>query len=128
MFSLLNENMQPRQAILRNYYYTTFDSKNIKIRCLDTLYFGGTSIQIVPKSIYEVLKVTNRLDNCLFIFEFEYLIKNRNGDDEDGTETRIQKVAFKIVSDKEYEMYQNIEKPFDIDDGNEIRRPKKVNN
>ena len=43
-------------------------------------------------------------------------------------ETRLKKFAFKIVSDKEYEMYQNVEKPFDIDDGKEIRRPKKVEN
>lgn len=120
VFSLLNENMQPRQAILRNYYYTTFDGKNIKIRCLDTSYFGGTLIRIAPESIYEVLKVTNRLDDCLFIFEFEYVIKNRGVD-----ERRLKKFAFKIASDKEYEMYQNIEKPLDIDDSPDIRRPKR---
>lgn len=115
--------MNPRQAILRNYYYRTFDGKNIKIRCLDTSYFGGTVIKVVPESIYEVLKVTNRLDDCLFIFEFEYVVKSHEMD-----ETRLRKFAFKIVSDKEYEMYQNVEKPFDIDDGKEIRRPKKVEN
>lgn len=112
--------MEPRQAILRNYYYRTFDGKNIKIRCLDTSYFGGTAIRIVPENIYEVLKVTNRLDDCLFIFEFEYIVKNHDED-----ETRLKKFAFKIASDKEYEMYQNIEKPFDIDEGEDIRRPRR---
>lgn len=112
--------MNPRQAILRNYYYRSFDGKNIKIRCIDTSYFGGTLIRIVPENIYNVLKITNRLEDCLFIFEFEYIIKNQDKD-----ETRLKKFAFKIVSNKEYEMYQNIEKPFDIDTGDEIRRPRK---
>lgn len=68
-FNLVNINMTSGYALLKNYYYRTVKNRNVKIRCLDTLYFGGTDIHIVPSVAYGVLKATNRLNNCLFIFQ-----------------------------------------------------------
>ena len=62
-------------------------------------------MSIVPDAAFNVLKVTNRLNGCLFIFQFEYKIVEEDGKIEDKT---IQ-YAFKIVSDREYNMYKEME-------------------
>lgn len=121
-FNLVNVKMNPRQAILRNFYYRTVRNKNIKIRCLDTIYFGGNKINIVPNEAFSVLKATNRLNGCIFIFQFEYdLVENNK------INNKVMQFAFKIVSEKEYKMYEDMEIFNKIKEKNEkIIRPKKV--
>lgn len=121
VFSLFHGAEERRYATLRNYYYRPYKNKNLTIRCFDTTYFGGTAINIVPQKIYDVLKVTNRLEDCLFIFELEYDVKN----DDEVVEKRKKKYAFKIVNEKDYEMYKNMEKPVIEEDDGVIKRPKK---
>ena len=110
--------MDPRRALLKNFYYSTVKNKNVKIRCIDKLYFGGTDIQIVPEAAYSILKATNRLNNCLFIFQLDYTVNENNG----PTDKSIQ-YAFKIVSEKEFNMYKDMENAARAKD---IIRPKKV--
>ena len=123
VFNLLNNIKEASEVTLHNYYYRMFRSKNIKIRCLDTLYFGGTAVEIIPQKTYNVLKLTNKLDACLFIFQFNYSI-NKNG----VLENKEIKYAFKIVSEKEYDMYKNMEKPVVNIESGEIKRPRKKEN
>ena len=104
-FNLVNTNMDPRQALLKLYYYRTIKNKSLKIRCLDTFYSGGNDISIVPDSAFSILKATNRLNGCIFIFNFEYKIVDKDGKILDKS---IQ-YAFKIVSDREYKMYKDME-------------------
>ena len=113
--------MNPRQALLKIFYYRTIKNKNVKIRCLDTFYFGGTDISIVPEVAYSVLKATNRLHSCIFIFYFEYKVAENDGKIVDKN---IQ-YAFKIVSDREFEMYKNMERFNEVKAYNDsIVRPK----
>lgn len=121
VFSLLHGTEERGKALLHNYYYTTFKNKNLIIRCFDTMYFGGTAINIVPQKIYDILKVTNKLEECLFIFELEYEVKNETNE----LENKTKKYAFKIVSDREYDMYKNMEKPVEEEENGVIKRPKK---
>ncbi|MBO6119167.1 MAG: hypothetical protein J6P02_01730 [Lachnospiraceae bacterium] len=120
-FNLVSERMNPRQALLKIFYYRTIKNKNVKIRCLDTFYFGGTDISIVPEVAYSVLKATNRLHSCIFIFYFEYKVAENDGKIVDKN---IQ-YAFKIVSDREFEMYKNMERFNEVKAYNDsIVRPK----
>ena len=122
-FNLVNVNMDPRQALLRIYYYRTIKNKNVKIRCLDTLYNGGIDISIVPSDAFSVLKATNRLHGCIFVFQFDYKIVENYGKIADKS---IQ-YSFKIVSDREYKMYKDMEEFNAVKLHNEsIVRPKKV--
>lgn len=104
-FNLVNTNMYPRQALLKLYYYRIVKNKSVKIRCLDTLYSGGDEISIVPDSAFSILKATNRLNGCIFIFNFEYKVANI---DSKIVDKSIQ-YAFKIVSDREFKMYKDME-------------------
>lgn len=120
-FNLVSERMNPRQALLKIFYYRTIKNKNVKIRCLDTFYFGGTDISIVPEVAYSILKATNRLHSCIFIFCFEYKVAENDGKIVDKN---IQ-YAFKIVSDREFEMYKNMERFNEVKAYNDsIVRPK----
>lgn len=122
-FNLVNTNMSPRQALLKIYYYRSIKNKNIKIRCLDTLYSSGKDINIVPEAAFTVLKATNRLNACIFIFNFEYKIVDKDKQIVDKT---IQ-YSFKIVSDREYKMYKDMEEFNAIKAYNDsIIRPKKL--
>lgn len=121
-FNLVNSNMNPRQALLKIFYYRTIKNKNIKVRCLDTLYAGGTDMSIVPDAAFNVLKVTNRLNGCLFIFQFEYKVVG----EDDKIEDKMLQYAFKIVSDREYNMYKEMEEFNAVKAHNDsIIRPKK---
>ena len=121
-FNLVNSKMSPRQALLKIFYYRTIKNKHIKIRCLDTFYAGGNDISIVPDAAFSVLKATNRLNGCLFIFQFEYKMV---GEDEKIEDKTLQ-YAFKIVSDREYNMYKEMEEFNRIKAHNDsIIRPKK---
>lgn len=123
-FNLVNVNVSPRQALLKIFYYRTIKNKNIKIRCLDTFYAGGHDISIVPDAAYSVLKATNRLNGCLFIFQFEYTMVG----EEDKIEDKTIQYAFKIVSDREYNMYKEMEEFNAIKAHNDsIVRPKSQN-
>ena len=104
-FNLVSSKMSPRQALLRIFYYRTIKNKNIKIRCLDTLYSGGKDISIVPDEAFSVLKATNRLNGCTFIFSFDYKVVDK---DEQIVDKTLQ-YAFKIVSEREYKMYKDME-------------------
>ena len=121
-FTLSNMSMQPFEALLRNYYYRTLNNKSIKIRCLDTLYFSGTNINIVPNAAYSILKATNRLNGCIFIFQFDYKVLDENNNIIDKT----LNYAFKIVSDREFKMYKDMEEYNAVKAYNDrILRPKK---
>jgi hypothetical protein len=114
--------MDPRQALLKIFYYRTIKNKHIKIRCLDTIYAGGNDISIVPDAAFSVLKATNRLNGCLFIFQFEYKMVEDDGKIADKT----LQYAFKIVSDREYNMYKEMEEFNAVKAHNDsIIRPKK---
>ena len=122
-FNLVNTNMSPRQALLRIFYYRTIKNKNIKIRCLDTIYVGGKDISIVPEDAFTVLKATNRLNSCIFIFNFEYKVVNK---DKQIADKSVQ-YAFKIVSDREFKMYKDMEEFNAVKAYNDsIIRPKKL--
>ena len=122
-FNLVNTNMNPRQALLKIFYYRTIKNKNIKIRCLDTLYLGGGDIKIVPDAAFNVLKATHRLNSCIFIFNFEYKVVNA---DKQIVDKSIQ-YAFKIVSDREYKLYKDMEEFNAVKAYNDsIIRPKNV--
>ena len=121
-FNLVNSKMDPRQALLKIFYYRTIKNKHIKIRCLDTIYAGGNDISIVPDAAFSVLKATNRLNGCLFIFQFEYKMVEDDGKIADKT----LQYAFKIVSDREYNMYKEMEEFNAVKAHNDsIIRPKK---
>ena len=122
-FNLVNTNMNPRQALLKIFYYRTIKNKNIKIRCLDTLYLGGGDIKIVPDAAFNVLKATHRLNSCIFIFNFEYKVVNA---DKQIVDKNIQ-YAFKIVSDREYKLYKDMEEFNAVKAYNDsIIKPKKI--
>ena len=122
-FNLVNTNMSPRQALLRIFYYRTIKNKNIKIRCLDTIYVGGKDISIVPEDAFTVLKATNRLNSCIFIFNFEYKVVNK---DKQIADKSVQ-YAFKIVSEREFKMYKDMEEFNAVKAYNDsIIRPKKL--
>ena len=79
-------------------------------------------MRIVPDAAYNVLKATNRLNGCLFIFQFEYKMVEDDGKIADKT----LQYAFKIVSDREYNMYKEMEEFNKIKDHNDsIIRPRK---
>lgn len=121
-FNLVNTNMMPREALLKLFYYRTIKNKSVKIRCLDTLYLGGNDISIVPDDAYSILKATNRLNGCIFIFNFEYKLADKDGKIYDKS---IQ-YAFKIVSEREFRMYKDMEEFNAIKAYNDsIIRPKK---
>ena len=122
VFNIANFDINEHQAYLQSYYYRTIRNKNVKIRCNDRIYIGGTALEIVPKSTFNVLNATKKLNDCLFVFQFDYKIKNSDGLNDKRTE-----FAFKIVSDKEYDMYKDIQKPLlNNDEEGVIKRPKKV--
>lgn len=122
-FNLVSTQMDPRQALLRIFYYRNIKNKNVKIRCLDTIYFGGNDIKIVPEAVFSILKATNRLHGCIFIFNFEYKVV----DDSKQIVDKTLQYAFKIVSDREYKMYKDMEEFNAAKAYNDsIIRPKKV--
>lgn len=122
-FNLVSTQMDPRQALLRIFYYRNIKNKNVKIRCLDTIYFGGNDIKIVPEAVFSILKATNRLHSCIFIFNFEYKVV----DDSNQIVDKTLQYAFKIVSDREYKMYKDMEEFNAAKAYNDsIIRPKKV--
>lgn len=121
-FNLVNNKMNPRQALLKIFYYRTLKNKSIKIRCLDTIYNGGNDISIVPDATFSVLKATNRLNGCIFVFNFDYKMVENGGN---ITDKSLQ-YAFKIVSEREYKMYKDMEEFNAIKMYNDsIIRPKK---
>lgn len=119
--SIRNHDTDSGNVLLKNYYFRNFKNKNIIIRCFDSLYVGGTEIGIIPNNAYGVLKATNKLDGCLFMFDVIYKVKE--GDKE---KEKIVQVPFKIVSEKEYDMYNEMEKKIEVDKENGvIKKPKK---
>lgn len=122
-FNLVNNIMTPRQTILRIYYYRNLKNKSVKVRCLDTLYMGGEYINIVPEETFSVLKATNRLNSCIFIFQFDYKMVG----EKDSINDKTMQYAFKIVSDREFKMYKDMEEFNAIKAYNDsIVRPKKI--
>ena len=120
-FNLVNHEIDSNQSILRIYYYRTVRNKAVKIRCLDTIYFGGSVLNLVPASLFNVLRATNRLNSCLFMYDFEYKTSNKK-----ETADKNMVYAFKVVTDKEDEMYKALEKAKNQDEENGvILRPKK---
>lgn len=116
-FSVANHNIDSKKVIVKNYYYRTFKGKNIKIRIKDMPLISGSLVDIVPDFTYNVLEATKRLTNSLFIFEFDYEL---NG------EEKVTKFAFKFGTDKEYEMYKEMESTKEEDEGGTIKRPKAI--
>lgn len=122
VFNLANASIDDHYANLQSFYYRTIRNKNVIIRCADRIYIGGTALEIVPKSTYNVLSATKKLNDCLFVYKFSYKI---NSSDELNEKT--MEIAFKIVSDKEYDMYKDIEKPLiNNEEDGIIKRPKKI--
>lgn len=99
-----NNSIDPANILLNAFYYRSIKNRNIKIRCLDTYYFGGTKINIVSDNYYSVLKATNKLSSCIFIFHFEYDLNESNKKQHKSIE-----YAFKVVSEKEFKMYSDME-------------------
>ena len=121
-FNLPNTKMLPDKTILKIFYYRQIKNKNIKVRCLDKVYKSGTNINLMPINIYNILKATNRLYNSIIIYQFDYVLYEN---DEESNKT--MQFAFKIVSEKEFDMYKEIginAKPKAVEET--ILRPKKV--
>ena len=118
----LNINIDNHYSLLQNYYYRSMFNKNLKIRCLDSTYVSGVSIDIVPENTYNMLFATKKIYNCLFIYQFNYTEETSEGIIENET-----KIAFKIVTDEEYKMYEDMKKStlFQEEEGL-IKRPKKI--
>ena len=68
-----------------------------------------------------MLKATNKMDDCLFVMQLDYNTIENNV--EEGKERRF---AFKIVSDKEYDMYKNMNLPVENEIDKESNGPRKV--
>ena len=122
-FYIANANIDPHTTSLQNYYYRTINNKNVKIRCRDFLYNSNENLNIVPSSAFANLKASNVIDGCLFIYQIDYKTMSEN-----GLEDKSKKFAFKIVSEKEYDMYHDIENKKHEDKNGEIKRPRKVDN
>ena len=60
-FNMINENIDPKQATLQKYYYRTVKNRNVRIRCLDTIYADKNIINIIPDASFDRLKITNML-------------------------------------------------------------------
>ena len=82
---------------------------------MDKLYIPGTEVSIVADTNYQVLKATKRLDNCLFIFDINYTVKENN-----KSVDKKQGFYFMIVSDKEFEMYKSMTNSKEENDVDEI--------
>lgn len=118
-FYIINNKINPQDVYIQNYYYMPIGNRNAKIRCRDYRYNIFGTYNIAPDKVYGNLKSTDKLSDCLFIYQIDYKI---SGEEENKTLT----FAYKIVSDDEFVMYQNMEiKPVIEQDG-EIKRPKKV--
>lgn len=118
-FSMVNHDIDSANVLFKNYYYRTIKNKNIKIRCVDTIYYGGALTNIVPNEAYTVLKATNRLYGCTFIVELTYRVNENKKLSEKVTE-----FAFKILSEKEFNMYKKMEDAKKVEKET-IVRPKK---
>lgn len=120
-FYIINSDIDHNNIYIENYYYRTISNRTAKVRCRDFKYNSNTGIRIVPNKLYGKLKATDKINDCLFIYDIKYRLHTNAGE-----EDRLMRFAFKIVPEDEYIMYQNIEVKPVIDDGNEIKRPKKV--
>ena len=118
-FYIINSKINPQDVYIQNYYYMPIGNRNAKIRCRDYRYNIFGTYNIAPDKVYGNLKSTDKKSDCLFIYQIDYKI---SGEEDNKTLT----FAYKIVSDDEFVMYQNMEiKPVIEKDG-EIKRPKKV--
>lgn len=126
-FSFLNVNVDLVSVIISNFYYRTIKNKTFKIRCFDQIYYNDTDIEILPERTYKILSVTRKLPSCLFITELHYKENQKNEKID-----KIAQIAFKIVTEKEFTMYDqlarviNKNKIKEKNDNGTIKRPKKV--
>ena len=111
--------------LVPNNTYPLLKSTN---RILDTLFVIDVYYEVnnhnIGIEVEKMLKESALTNNEVSIDE--YLNKNNVYIDRDGNyiEKRNMKFYFKLVSNKEYLMYKNLEKPAE-EDSKEIKRPKK---
>lgn len=123
-FYFLSDLIDLSSIQIQNFYYRTINNRTVKVRCRDFAFNGHLTTTIIPDKTYSILKATNRLEDALFIYQIDYKVSNA-----DTVEDKSVKFAFRIVSDKEYDMYKGMEsKPVVEKNNGEIKRPKKVEN
>lgn len=122
-FNFANQKIVSEFAMVDSYYYAPYKNKNIKIRCRDTVCVPGMPMSIVQNNFYALLKATERLSNCLFVYDIKYSVKEN-----DKTVDKTQSFYFMIVTDKEFEAYKVVspKKDNNLTKDGEIKRPKKV--
>ena len=112
--------------IVPNNTYPLLKSTN---RILDTLFVIDVNYDVINNNAKEEVKkllIDNENINSETIIS-EYLNKNNMYIDanDNYVESRNKKFYFKIVSNKEYLMYKNLEKKDEEENSKEIKRPKK---
>lgn len=125
-FRLLDYKVVPESLVIENYYYTSYNDQNIKIKCIDRKYIAGENVDIIPKKIYDILLVKKKLNKCLFVQNICY--DKKIYDEKDnviGIEKENYRFNFKIVDEKEFDAYKNLTKKIVIKNDT-IKKPKKV--
>ena len=112
--------------IVPNNTYPLLKSTN---RILDTLFVIDVNYDVINNNAKEEVKkllIDNENINSETIIS-EYLNENNMYIDanDNYVESRNKKFYFKIVSNKEYLMYKNLEKKDEEENSKEIKRPKK---
>lgn len=114
IFFTFNDSIDKSSIILRCYYYYIFKNKKLLIRCFDANYLYLNDLHVAPESVYNILSMQKKVDNCLFIYDFSYTQNGIN---------KSERFSFKVASKNEYNMYVNYEIRNEQD--KEIKRPKK---
>ena len=100
-----NMNIITPNMYMKVYYYKKFRGKDIKIMCLEDSVEPSKKINVIPNQVFTSLKSTRRINDTLFVVELDYKRKYTNEEVEDCK----KKYYFRYVSDRQYEMYKEIE-------------------
>lgn len=103
--SYTNMNIITPKLKMTLYYYKKIKGKNIKIMCLEDEIEPSKNLNVIPSQVYTSLKSTKRINDTLFVVELDYQRKYINEKVEDCK----KKYYFRYVSDRQYEMYKDIE-------------------
>ena len=103
--SYTNMNIITPNMDMKVYYYKRFRGKDIKVMCLEDSIEPSKKINVIPNQVFTSLKSTRRINDTLFVIELNYKRKYSN----EPIENCSKKYYFRYVSDRQYEMYKEIE-------------------
>lgn len=114
IYFTFNDSIDKSSIILRCYYYYVLKNRKLLIRCFDANYSYLQNLHVAPESVFNILSMQKKLDNCLFIYDISYIENGAN---------KTDRYSFKVASKNEYNMYVNYEIKNAQD--KEIKRPRK---